>query len=401
MVRICMLVHQSYLRDGRVRRYTESLVQDGVSVHVLCVKDSSADSHSPQDGLVVHTIPVVRNYKGRGNYLIEYLASLCLYAVCLLWLQLRYRFQVIHVHNMPDFLVFAAAAPRLLGAKIILDIHDPMPEFYQSKFRKDATDPVVRIMYLQEKVSARLANEIITANSNFKANLSKRGISSAGITVVNNVPDPAIFNRELGRDAADNEDGDEDGHFILIYPGTIAARYGLNVVIAGLALLTGRYDNIRLRIIGPRVEYVEELKCLAERHAVSSRVEFRPAVPINRIAAEIARASAGIYPALPDPHMEIATPTKVLEYAFMGIPIISSRLPIVQQLFSASSVLFFEAGNSCEFAQCVARLYDNPALRSELTASADREFVRCNSWSAEYGKYCTVLTRLLEEKHIS
>ena len=29
---------------------------------------------------------------------------------------------------MPDFLVFSALIPKLLGAKVVLDLHDPMPE---------------------------------------------------------------------------------------------------------------------------------------------------------------------------------------------------------------------------------------------------------------------------------
>ena len=36
---------------------------------------------------------------------------------------------------MPDVLVFGAIVPKLLGAKIILDLHDPMPELMQTIFK--------------------------------------------------------------------------------------------------------------------------------------------------------------------------------------------------------------------------------------------------------------------------
>ena len=45
-------------------------------------------------------------------------------------------YDLIHVHSVPDFEVFAVLIPKLLGAKIILDIHDIVPEFYASKFNK-------------------------------------------------------------------------------------------------------------------------------------------------------------------------------------------------------------------------------------------------------------------------
>ena len=47
------------------------------------------------------------------------------------------RYQLIHVHSVPDFLVFAAWFPKLTGAKIILDIHDLLPELYAGKYGTD------------------------------------------------------------------------------------------------------------------------------------------------------------------------------------------------------------------------------------------------------------------------
>ena len=46
----------------------------------------------------------------------------------------REPYDLIHVHSVPDFEVFAALWPKLRGSKIILDIHDIIPEFYASKF---------------------------------------------------------------------------------------------------------------------------------------------------------------------------------------------------------------------------------------------------------------------------
>jgi hypothetical protein len=41
---------------------------------------------------------------------------------------LTWRYNLVHVHNMPDVLVFEAFIPRVCGARVILDLHDPMPE---------------------------------------------------------------------------------------------------------------------------------------------------------------------------------------------------------------------------------------------------------------------------------
>ena len=43
-------------------------------------------------------------------------------------LHLRRRYHVVYVHNMPNFLVFAGLLPKITGARIVLDIHDPTVE---------------------------------------------------------------------------------------------------------------------------------------------------------------------------------------------------------------------------------------------------------------------------------
>jgi hypothetical protein len=35
---------------------------------------------------------------------------------------------------MPDVLVFSSLVPKLLGAKVVLDLHDPMPELMEAIF---------------------------------------------------------------------------------------------------------------------------------------------------------------------------------------------------------------------------------------------------------------------------
>ena len=92
--------------------------------------------------------------------------------------------------------------------------------------------------------------------------------------------------------------------------------------------------------------------------------------------------------------MNFATPTKLLEYAMMGLPIISSRLDIIESLFDDSSILFFEPEQVNQFASCVLRLYEDPALRQELVRNADHRFIETHSWDQEFQSYLCVLQRL-------
>lgn len=386
-----MIVHQYYYRDTRVRRYADALADAGAQVDVICVRPPSQLSMNHNSNVRVFTIPLGRGYGSRGSYLLEYGLAFLLFTAWLLALHMKHRYQVIHIHNMPDFLIFTALVPRLMGAKLILDIHDPMPELYMSKYRQSPTGIMVRLMQLQEKASTMFAHALITVNSSVKESLVERSIPGDKITVVSNLPDRRVFDRARYR----KERRTQNEYFTLLYPGTIAPRYGLDVAIRALPSLVERIPRLRLVIIGPQVEYVNELAALAERLGVSTFVQFKPAIPVDQVPRQIIRADVGIYMALPDPYIRLVTPTKVMEYVVMGIPVIASRLKVLEELFTGSALMFFEPGDEEQFASCVFDLYEDPLRRDELVNNADDRFVRTHTWDNERRKYFDLLSRVL------
>jgi glycosyltransferase involved in cell wall biosynthesis len=394
LTRICIIVHKNYFFDSRVRRYAESLLKCGTQVDIICPPQKYITNVEAEKGLTIYTIPIQHHQRGRFGYVLEYGLSFVLYSIYLLFLHIKKPYQVIHVHNLPDLLAFSALIPRILGIPLILDIHDPMPELFISKYGEEAHKFTYRLIVLQEKLSCMLANAVITANSLFKQNLVLRGTPAEKITVINNYPDLKIFNRS----SYIHVRKERKETFTLIYPGTIAPRYGLQTAISALPLLITRIPNISLVIIGPEAQHKDHLKQIVEKLGLSAHTVFLPLAKNDEIPRRIAQADIGIYPALCDAHMNIATPTKVLEYAAMGIPIVSSRLRIIEELFGNSSVMLFEPGDVNQFAQCVIKLFENPSLREELVFKVDQEFVQKHFWENEFRDYLELLNQLLHSK---
>lgn len=378
--------------DARVRRYAETLASDGAQVDIICVLDPSLKSHPPiTDNIHIYSIPFSRKGASQGNYLIEYTIAFFLYFAYTTWLHIRHRYHVIHVHNMPDFLVFAAFIPRLLGTRIILDIHDIMPDFYMSKFRCGSNHWMVRLLKLQERLSTAFAHTVITACRGFKQRLIQRGLKQERLTVIYNTPDREIFNRHAFAKTI------QQTHvsFTLIYPGTQAPRYGLDIPIRALPLMIAEAANIRLQIIGPHTDYTDELIQLAKALGVENYVEFRPPVPVKQIPSLLALADVGIYPALREPYMDIAVPEKVFEYALMGLPIVATRLSVLEDFFSDLAILYFESGTIEQFAERVLRLYRDPQLAKKMVNQADREYVQNFGWEKGKEEYYQLLGKLL------
>lgn len=387
---VCMIVNQVYYTDTRVISYAHALANTGVQVDIIGTSGTSTPPHQEKSQINIYSIPVKRIYQNKFSYILKTGLSLLLFTVYLSFLYLKKRYKVIHVHNMPDFLILTALIPRIFGAKLILDIHDPMPEFYMSKFKKSKNNLIVNILYWQEKLSSKLAHTIITANPTFKKLLINRGFPHEKITVVNNIPNPKLFIRpkkQKGREKNNHE-------FVLIYPGTIAPRYGLDIPIRALPQLVKSIPNIQFKIIGKKNKYSDQLIVLANQLGVSSYTQILPHVPAEQIPSQLETADLGVYTARPDPHMSIAVPGKVLEFVAMGLPIVASRLKVLEEQLDKSSILFFEPGSITQFTDCVLMLHQDPSLKKQLVQRADKLFYNKHSWKNELNKYMQLIRKL-------
>jgi glycosyltransferase involved in cell wall biosynthesis len=389
--KICLIAHTYYDQDGRVRRYAEILAHSCHQVDVICLRDQDQSPFKVKNGVRIFTIPYRHRSMKRGDYLVEYTLSFILFSIWLLGLFIKHRYQIIHIHNMPDFLIFTGLLPRIFGAKLILDIHDPMPEVYQCKYSEVQGDLGIQLMRLQERLSAWFAHAVITANHLFKENIAKRGIPRDKIAVINNVADEKIFNRTKYTRVPDGQ----NHSFTLIYIGTIAPRYRLDIPIRAMPELIAQIPEIRLKIIGSMRDGAEELPMLAEQLGVTPYVQFIPAIPMDEIPQQLIQSDIGIYTATSDPHMSIATPTKVLEYTAIGLPTVASRLPILEDLYAQGSIQFVEPGNPQDFARTVIDLYKDPEKRANLVRTADKYHPQHLAWQREKGSYLKLLNVLL------
>ena len=65
---------------------------------------------------------------------------------------------------MPDILVLSALVPKTLGAKVILDLHDPMPELMMTIFNVGQDSVWVRTLKRLEEWSIRRTDLALTVN---------------------------------------------------------------------------------------------------------------------------------------------------------------------------------------------------------------------------------------------
>ena len=150
MKRICIVRHGYFPADIRVRKEALALFDAGNLVDIICLRQDNEKKEEIYKGLHIYRIPVKRRRVGISRYLFEYIFFffLATFKLCALYLKKRYDF--IQVNTLPDFLVFVTIVPKLFGAKIILDLHEPSPELFRVLFG-DNKKLLINLVKLFEK----------------------------------------------------------------------------------------------------------------------------------------------------------------------------------------------------------------------------------------------------------
>ena len=183
-MRACMLAYTFYETDGRVRRYAEALVKRGDQVDAIALADGDKPNSEVMQGVHLFRIQKrVIDENGPVSYLIKLLVFFFRSAWVLTVRHLREPYAVIHVHSVPDFEVFATLIPRLMGARVILDIHDLVPEFYASKFKVGKRSLIFQLLVLLERLSIAYSNYVIISNHLWYKKLVRRSVRSGKCTL--------------------------------------------------------------------------------------------------------------------------------------------------------------------------------------------------------------------------
>lgn len=389
---IALVVYSHYSRDARVRRYVESLAREGHQVDVISLCENYAPS---EKNIHLFMLPLNRTRRGKVWYIIEYVLFF-LYSFLILSIQSLIKgYKVVHINNMPDFLVFSAIIPKLIGSKVILDMHDPMPELYMSKFHAGEKNVSVRFLKFAEKLSLHFAHQVLTANPEFKRIfLSRDDIQEDKIEVILNCPDTRIFKPITNQQLAINNQ-----QFTLLYMGTVDERFGLDIAIEAIPSLIQRIPNLRFIII-PKID--DEGKCfqrlrgLVKERNLVNYVIFKKPVVLEVIAEELEQIDLGVVLAKNGVFTDNIFPVKLLEFIQMGIPVIATKTKILSKYFTSNDIYFLTQNTPSEFSKAVIDLYNNQKLRKKLSRSA-KKYLKVYNWEKEKKKYLALVNSLLEQ----
>lgn len=390
-MRVCMLAYTFYEGDNRVMRYAEALAERGDEVEVIALRKPGQSKEEVLHGVKVLRIQErIKNERSQLTYFLRIVAFLLRAMVVLSVRHLRAPYRVVHVHSIPDFLVFAAWLPKVLRAGVILDIHDLSPELYTIKFGEVGRPLVFRTLCWVERLSASFADHVIVPNHLWRARLIARSVSDGRCSVFMNLPDPTIFQRRGRSQSA-------DGRVVLLYPGSLQWHQGLDIAIRAMERIQATNRRVELHIYGEG-QAKPSLLQLVEERGLQACVFFHPALPLREIVRVMEDADLGIVPKRNDSFGNEAFSTKVLEFMALGVPVVVADTMVDRHYFSEDVVSFFRAGSDEDMARVLGALIGSPERRARQQRAAQQLVDASFNWRLKKLEYLALADRLGAER---
>jgi glycosyltransferase involved in cell wall biosynthesis len=386
-MKICMVSYSQYEFDNRVHRYAKSRIDRGDRVDVVCLGAEGQPKEEMWNGARLYRIQT-RDYNEKNP--LDYMVRMAMFflrsSVVCTRLHFRNRYHVFHFHNIPDFGVFCTLIPRMTGAKVIHDVHDLVPEFYQRKFGLGPDHAVVRFLKILERMSCRFADHVITVTTIWKNTLVGRSVSERKCSVVLNSPDQELFfpGPPVRKDPSEP--------FRLVYHGNLTEIFGVDLAVRAMERVHKQCPDITLSVYG-QGRTVEDLRSLEKDLGVQSIVHFNDPIPRYKIAEMLRQVDAGIDPKRDGVLAGEGLSSKCMEYLATGLPAVVSEIKAARTYYDDSMVLFFRPGDHEDLARKIIRLRQDHDLRRRLSRNAVR-FGRTHGWPVYESVYNNVLMAL-------
>lgn len=390
---IVHLAFTAFPADVRVKREALAAVATGRSVCVVALAERGKPAEERIGPMTVVRVPGSKTRSGPVRYLIEYLAFVWR---CRRLLASDPRFRsvaIVHIHTLPDFLVWAATPARRHGARVILDLHEIFPEFTHAKYAGLVGRVASAVALLLERQARRRADVTITVNRPIAELLATRSPTRPRmehVVLVHNSADPA----ELGPLRPPDGRRHSDGRVAFIYHGTLTHMYGLDVAIKGVVHAVAAGVPAHFTILGDGPER-DALRRLVTDLGAGGVVAFEDPIPSHALRDRLTRADAGIVPTRLDAMTRYSLSNKLLEYVHLGVPVLAAGLPSYAAYLRNEAAWFWTPGDPESLATAIKRFAEASSEERRARAGRAQADVKDIEWDRERERLIATYEHLL------
>jgi glycosyltransferase involved in cell wall biosynthesis len=361
--------------DRRVWQESCALRDAGYEVVVICPKmRGHTASYEHLEGIHIYRHWISEEAGGLIGFLGEY-ASALFGETRLAWkVWRRHRFRIVHLCNPPD-LLFLVAWPFkwLFGVRVIYDVHDVWPEFFEAKFNRRG--PLYWAIRAAERLTYACADIVLATNRSVQeVALSRGGKDPWDVFIVRTAPKIA----SSGRPA--NPELRKGRKFLVGYVGVMGNADGVILLVeaARHVIQTRGRSDVQFLLMGTGPEHAR----LVERRnelGLQDFVDLPGRVSNEFLFSALQTIDLGVACDPPNTYNDHCTMNKTLEYMAFAKPQV--MFDVREGRFSAGDAARYVTGNSPEaLGDAIIELLDDPAARERMGALGLRRIQTDLAW---------------------
>jgi glycosyltransferase involved in cell wall biosynthesis len=299
---------------------------------------------------------------------------------CLLKLARKPRYDAIQFRDTFVVAAFGVIIARMRGLRFYYWLSFPYPEadFHHADAGETRFPALAR---LRGRVSAWLlyrwilprADHAFVQSERMKQDIMREGIPGEKLTPV----PMGIAATDIARIPTARPDSDL---IVLGYLGALNADRHIEALIEMLAQLRAEQLPVRLLLVGDAFDPMDRqaLQSRAEDLGVADRLEITGNLPREQALSRILEVDIAFSPIFPIPIFLPASPTKLVEYLALGIPVVANDHPEQRAVLRASGAGITTPWNARHFARGAKTLIRAGATRRREMGAAGRAWVLQN-----------------------
>lgn len=303
----------------------------------------------------------------------------------------------IQVRDMPILGALALLRARLGGQRFIYWMSFPVPEMELRMSREQrgrgASWLKVGMLALRSRVGHLLlyrvtlpfADHIFVQSDAMLEDMARRGVARNRMTAVPMGVDLGAFPSQPAWAPAADEP------FTMAYLGTCEKARRIDFLFSVLQNLRAGGRDVRLLLVGDAWLPVEQtwLRDEARRLGVADAVTITGWLPAAEARRRLLEAHLAISIVPPDPLLDVASPTKLVEYLALGMPVVANHHPDQDDVLAASGAGITAPFEAKAFADAVALMQDDRVAAASMAAKGP-DYVRMHR------NYASIASRIAE-----
>lgn len=364
IMKVLFVWDSDYPWDIRVEKICNTLISNGLEVHLVCRNKLRRPVEQIYEGIHVHRLQFLpKKFEVLNNFFSfpAFFNPLWLFRISKVAKQQDV--DLIIVRDLPMSLA-AIFVGKMHKIPVILDMAECYPELIRLIWKFEpfkVLNLFVRnpfIADIVESISLKSANHILAMVEESKNRLINKGILTEKITIVSNTPVLKRF-----QDAKASFPGmlaKHRGKLILLYVGLLNYSRGLDTVLESLKLFREVNNNFFLVLLGTG-NAKEYLQKLANKLKVDKYVGFEGWVDNKLVPEYVASSDICLVSHHKCSHWDNTIPNKLFDYMAAGKPVLVSDVTPMKRIVQ-------ETGSGL-----IYKDYDKEAFVSQLIKLQDRE----------------------------